>query len=894
MRKQFLSFLVFVLSAITMAAANVSESEAVGAVKASLGQYATKYDYYIVDDHNTEYWTVFVDAEPTKLWEHQCYTYQIPKNIRSGSKITPINKKNLNNPPAQDILPIDVKNKIIGKVNKSLKLPYTAGARSANKDASRTYALILGGCDKNSYGDASFWNDCSFFYQTLTRTYGVPKENIYPLISDGNDTDNLDMLEGDIYTYKYYYDQSLDLDNDGEDEIELACTRKNIRNVLTHLGNNLNSGDFLFIFIIAHGTSASGGGIWINKGDDPSDPLYNDPLYAFEFSRWLKNSFTGKNVNIGLVMGQCKAGSFIDDIISTGLEKITISTAVDAVTPSSFYDDNGYECTKFMYDWTSAINGANIKLNPVNADSNNDERVSLWEAASYAITVKDEYDGMPQYESIPQTLGSRISFNYIPTDFNLCFNQNGGDINTTSWDSDALYACTDNSVEHSNIYSASGDKLFNINVNIGNNGVDDYDGRYKWCHLYWAKESTVINDNVCFSNENYHDAKTGGFIATLSIPEIPSGKSETLSYEWLAPNSLFKTSDGEPHTLSLIAKISDSPAITDDEELTKSNDVSVARKSRFTIESSDYNKKFGFFIRNTSDDTKTYDITIVPRTSEDSEMLKQARIVMGLYPMLNYSQGDSAVFNSPFSINTVNAFGGITVDSLNYDIDVTKANITEIKGVELPKKSLRKLFVSIGFRNPILMDGKTYLLDIVQKDENGSIVGGLTLEVKKPKQSLIPLTVNVTQVAPGIAELAADDEYSSYSWYDESNNLIGDKPTVIVKPAYDNQVYFVNALNHDGEQVSGEVAVRKCIGIENLSYPSDGADEIILSFYEETNETSLITINSADNGTLIYKENLEPKSLTANISTAVLKSGLYILSYYINGEKLNSIIITKK
>lgn len=891
MRKQLLFFLVFVLSAITMAAANVSESEAVGAVKASLGQDATKYDYYIVDDHNTEYWTVFVDADPTKLWGHQCYTYQIPKNISTGSKITPVNKNSMYNPPEQDILPIDVKNKIIGKVNKSLKLPYKTGARSINKDASRIYALILGGCTKNSLCEPAFWNDCSFFYQTLTRTYGVPKENIYPLISDGNDTENLDIFVGNNgFPGEYCYDQSLDLDNDGEDEIELACTRKNIENVLTHLGNTIKPNDFLFIFMIGHGTVPNGGAIWINKGDENS----NRPLYSYELAGWLKKSFTGKNVNIGLVMGQCYAGSFIKDIRATGLDKIIISTAVDSATPSSYHEVDEFACTRFLYNWTSAINGANIKMESVNADSNNDGQVSLLEAVNYATSVKHKIDGMPQYESIPQTLGSRISFNYIPTDFNLGFNQNDGDINTTSWDSEALYATSENSVEHSNIYSASGDKLFNINVNIENNGVDDYDGRYKWCHLYWAKESTVINDNVCFSNENYHDAKTGGFIATLPIPEIPAGKSKTLSHEWLASNSLFKTNDGEPHTLSLIAKISDSPAITDDEEITGSNDASVARKSRFTIESGDYNKKFGFFIRNTTDETKTYDVTIVPRTSEDSELLKHARILMGLYPMLNYSQGDSAVLNSPFSINTVNALGGITVDSVSDNIGVIATNITEIKGVELPKKSIRKLFVRIGFPNLTLMDGKTYLLDIVQKDENGSIVGGFTLEVKKPKQSLIPLTVNVTQVAPGIAELAADDEYSSYSWYDESNNLIGEKSSVIVKPDYDNQVYLVNAINNDGEQVSGEVAVRKFIGIENLSYPSDCADEIILSFYEETNETSLITINSADNGTLIYKENLEPKSLTANISTAVLKSGLYILSYYVNGEKLNSIIITKK
>lgn len=58
-----------------------------------------------------------------------------------------------------------------------------------------------------------YWNDCSFIYQTLVNKYGVPKENIFPLMSDG-DNPNEDMR----LTTGGFASQSLDLDNDGVNE----------------------------------------------------------------------------------------------------------------------------------------------------------------------------------------------------------------------------------------------------------------------------------------------------------------------------------------------------------------------------------------------------------------------------------------------------------------------------------------------------------------------------------------------------------------------------------------------------------------------------------------------------------------------------------------------------
>lgn len=49
------------------------------------GQFEGKdVDYYVLQEDNASVWRIFVDAEPTKGWEHDCYLLTIPKTTNSG------------------------------------------------------------------------------------------------------------------------------------------------------------------------------------------------------------------------------------------------------------------------------------------------------------------------------------------------------------------------------------------------------------------------------------------------------------------------------------------------------------------------------------------------------------------------------------------------------------------------------------------------------------------------------------------------------------------------------------------------------------------------------------------------------------------------------------------
>lgn len=70
-------------------------------------------DYYILNNGTSLNWTIFVDAEPTKGWEHECYVLTIPKIITTSlSDAAPTRKVSGKLPPDDNYEPLSVKNNV--------------------------------------------------------------------------------------------------------------------------------------------------------------------------------------------------------------------------------------------------------------------------------------------------------------------------------------------------------------------------------------------------------------------------------------------------------------------------------------------------------------------------------------------------------------------------------------------------------------------------------------------------------------------------------------------------------------------------------------------------------------------------------------------------------------
>ena len=135
-------------------------------------------------------------------------------------------------------------------------------------------------------------------YSALIHVYGYREDHIFVLMSDGtNPAVDRHLITGG-------YDSSpLDLDGDGDNDIQFAATRANITNVFNTLSELLDADDNLFIYTTDHGGQESGQNTFINLWGQ----IMRDDQFATEVDK-----INAQRINLCLV--QCHSGGFIDDL----------------------------------------------------------------------------------------------------------------------------------------------------------------------------------------------------------------------------------------------------------------------------------------------------------------------------------------------------------------------------------------------------------------------------------------------------------------------------------------------------------------------------------------------------------------------------------------------------
>lgn len=268
-------------------------------------------------------------------------------------------------------------------------------------DEEHLYVVIINGGRNKLTNHERYWNDCSFLYQTLRHVYRIPKRNITVMMSDGGNPEE-DLLKADL---RGFISSPVDLDGDGLQDVDYPATEQAINHVMVRLSRQLTTDDHLFVFIVDHGGSKdheSDSFIWLWDDFQLSDRHFGLLMSLFDIG------------SINILMGQCYAGGFIDNLM---YDRMVITTACGGHEQSWTCPDRPYD--EFVYHWTCAVNGADELGNPVDADSNGDGEVSMAEAFEYAKS-HDRVNETPLFVSQPQDLGSRWSFSNpgsIPTDF---------------------------------------------------------------------------------------------------------------------------------------------------------------------------------------------------------------------------------------------------------------------------------------------------------------------------------------------------------------------------------------------------------------------------------------------------------------------------------------------
>lgn len=827
-------------------------------------------DYYIlsVDSNNSTEWRFFVDAEPMKGWQHDCYILTIPKTTTKNIN-TLIPKMVLRKmPPKEKYIPILLNKRYSANANFKPQVRKTDFSNGVSDAAQRTYAIILsGGINENSNYER-YWNDCSFIYQTLVNKYGVPKENIYPIMSDGdNPAPDMKSIFGRSVS------QSLDLDNDGVDEIKLAATKFNVTNTLNMLANQLKKDDHLFIFVIDHGGTN-------DNNTDSYICLWNyESLYDYELSHMLE-PFTSNFVNVNVVLGQCFSGGFIDNLEKVGCVVASASTGSESSWACS---DIPYD--EFVYQWTCAVNESNHRGDSVISDADNNGRVTMEEAFSYAKIHDRVLKEHPMYISTPVSVGD-LAFNNLALSVDLYLKDNmedtGKEPNTSTlefWKSSSIWVRNndDKICEHQNPEYSLDDRIDFINVRVYNRGKEDFKGVGKWVIIYWAQASTGLTTKAWKGRELYGNKwVTGGMLEPEPIKEIQAGGYIDLVIDWKLPNLLKNYPEGNFH-FCLLAKIMDTPYDDGYSPTETYFDVAgsnnQAQKNVTIIRKKDINKFFNVYVRNISTIDKAYTLELIPQTDVDAALYERAKVEMSMNSKI-YDAWKRGGFKSQ-NIETSNTASHCSVKFVSPH---SKIENLLLKGDEFDIVQLRFDF------NKYSYNSSTYTFDLVQKDEDGNIIGGETFIVESPVLSLNPIespVVTSNPVKKGIIQLKVENssDFSSLKWIGESGETLGYNEVVDVQPSINGNEYTVVAMTDDGDVATERISLKHQYGIKTV-LKVNGNIEVGLE--EEAPINAEILIVTAMDASIKASCQIPEGETSVSLDGNNLSQGIYVVCYVVD------------
>ncbi len=837
-------------------------------------------DYYYSDE-NKYFLQIFVDAEPLSGWEHECYVLTIPKlALRDSLTAEEISnkyflKQTRKTPPTGNFKKLEVKNRNgVMQGNKAF-VPKNPDLNTQNSDINnRTYCIIVSGGISKYSNHERYWNDCSFIYKTLVNKYGIPKENIYPIMSDGDDSEpDQNLISGEFAS------QKLDLDEDGMKDIYLAATVENIENTISSLSAKMKKDDHFFLYVIDHGGRDSNGS-YICLWD--GEKLYDGELAS------LLRPLSNKLVNINVVLGQCNSGGFVDKLNMPGC---VVATACKK-------DQNSYACSdipydEFVYQWTCAINGANHKGLKINSDIDNNDRVTMQEAFEYAKSNdRRKYSETPLYLSTPTSIGEDLAFNHLVPEYDLYIMDNEEDTgkepnNTTSkhWISPSVWIRNypDSIYEHENPFYSVQHTSAKVFVRIHNRGKSDYEGG-KWLHGYWAKASTNFSKSEWKGQELYEGDKISGeHLRAKSIGKIKAGEYIDMILDWTLPSDIFQESDNgtEKHHYCILARIMDTPFddykdvdVNDGYNILSDNDL--AQKNVSIIYKEDLQKNINVYVKNLSANSRCYSLEFIPQASFDEKLYEKAIIEMTMSPTLyqGWSNGGSQSNNVARVAGKPSTVRFISKES-------------RLSNIDLDAREVGKVSMKINFR-AISSNDEKYTFDLIQRDENDSIIGGETFIIQSPTLSTAPVQIISTTSNEGNTILSVEnnnDEFSSFTWIDETGNIIDQSATLVASPQMHENEYKVIAFTPEGEASLGSIVLNKSQGIETLIVNQNG---IQIKFNQAAPNNAMITISDILNGTNIYTEVVDCGAQEIVIPTSSLSKGSYSVSYSINDEVIDS------
>ena len=344
----------------------------------------------------------------------------------------------------------------------------------------------------------------------------------------------------------------------------------------------------------------------------------------------------------------------------------------------------------------------------------------------------------PQYQSNPKSIGEDLAFNNLPKAVDLYIRDSeedtGKEPNTVTkefWKSPDIWVRNkrDNIKEHQNPeYSENHPACF-VYVRIYNRGKKDFKGGGQWIHVYWAKASTGITIKAWKGKEVYQNHVTGEHLRAAPIPKITAGGYADVIVTWGLPDDMiYSPADNgtEKHHFCLVAKIMDTfeddsynPQITHF-DVQGSNDI--AQKNVSIVSRREISKGINVFVRNIYKNNHKYSLELITHTEKDKYLFSKANVKMTMARPIYKAW----------------KLGGLRATDIGYSPAVNpycvslKSENSKLENICMNGSEFEKVTMNLEFKTPATYFDESYTFDLIQKDEQGNIVGGETFVVEAP------------------------------------------------------------------------------------------------------------------------------------------------------------------
>ena len=850
-----------------------------------------------------EFWLVFADLMPEANWEHPCKYIYVSDNMEGG-EYTVVVVDSVRPPHSGDFEPMKLSQITRDRMElESSEKAKRAGAARMMKSgplpiystpfSSKTYAVILSGGLSPADNAERYWNDCSYMYKTLTRNFGLPKENVKVLMSDGKSPGldrNLNI------SFSPDLDSSpLDLDGDGECDIDFSASKDTLAMVFDELKNKLTDNDHLLVFVTDHGG-------YDEYNDKSYINLWNgERLYPDEFASY----FNGFNAGyVSFVLGQCYSGGFIPALKADNHIVMTACAEKELSYRCRAFDLNYNE---FLYHWISALNRTDTFGNtlPVSQTLPNGELapVTLKRAFDYAVE-KDAYNKgktlacveNPQISILGGSTAEDLALDSIPPTVDLCITNYQKDKNDRflKWANPYIWIrnqndgknnqSTENPIvneDHSWVY---------IYTKVRNRGVKPYKGNGRHIAYCWTKSSLMITSDMWkgFLNGNYDSEKGiyGNRINSKRITDIINpGDTTIIEKRYYFMDDDFEAVSTSKFNMCVLAFLSAKPnnyefPVTSDgfADLARSSKLAQNNTLVMAPDLNNYGVLPKVTMLNYKDHENWFSIKVQP-DEDTSELFSKAEINLVFSSDIAHSLNDQTLRND-----------SVYRDYNNFRKFRMLGKSSRINSMHFTANQAELFNLTCNFNaEEEITKPKIYDLNLMVVDENsGDTVGGQRFRIVSKSRKPISASVEKTQVGTGRYSLSLNNvsEDCLYEWYDKNGKLIGSGSSLEIPANSDASEYRVKIMaKSDGAVIYRNVKTSGLQVIDNIVTSRDG---LTVNLKTPASNRLQVQLSSVTDTYPIVSKPVEKGEMSCRMEISNLPTGFYQISLLSDGKIIDT------